>query len=412
MASERAIEIRVGLFLVVAMILSGLAIFVIGSANRAFDKQVSIYSSFENVAGLGVGSLVTLSGLKIGVVDRIWLMSAEEKARDLQIEQQRKAALAALYTKEGKPVPKELQQISKTNPRSIRVRMKVALENLRQIRLDTVAHVKGKGLLGDSLIDLSIGTNGETLKEGGDVQGETPKGMAEILTQVKEIAGDVGKTVGIVNDILGQYKDEKLSTNIKGIVSSVNDMLARTRSGPGLAHDLLFSRQLAQSVQGTVAQVQRTVKSLADTGTQVSLFLGRAQRKGTLLHRLLLSKEGKQLLVSIEETMKGANEAVRALSVLLRAPQRSGTLLNKLLFDRETSQILVNFTKASDDIRTILRDIRDGKGSLGALINDPTAFEDFKAILGQVKRSRIFRSLIRLVISRDESSKGGLIIKQ
>ncbi|MCB9638713.1 MAG: MCE family protein [Myxococcales bacterium] len=412
MASERTIEIRVGVFLISALFLAGLMIFIVGSANRAFDKQVSVYASFENVAGLSVGSLVTLSGFKIGVVDKIWLMSADEKKVDLQREQVRNKAMIGLYEAKKQAVPKELLKTVTVNPRSIRVRMKIDSSILSKIRLDSVANVKGKGLLGDSLVDISIGTEGATLKADGDIQGETPKGMSEILVQVKDIAKDAGKTVVLINDILGQYKDQKLTANIKGIVGSVDGMMARVRSGPGLAHDLLFSKSLSNSVQGSVVEVRRTIKGLADTGEQVSRFLRRAQRPGTLLHRLLLSKQGRVLLTSLEDTVKGASDITKSLNTILAAPRKRGTLLNKLLFDPETSQILTNLNRSSEDIRTILRDIRNGKGSLGALINDPTAFEDFKAILGQVKRSRIFRSLIRLVISRDESKKGGLIIRQ
>jgi len=78
--------------------------------------------------------------------------------------------------------------------------------------------------------------------------------------------------------------------------------------------------------------------------------------------------------------------------------------LYKLLYDKKTATLLVNLTKASKDIQTMIHDIRKGKGSLGAVLNDPTAFEDFKTILGQIKRSRIFRSMIRFIIKRDDSS--------
>ncbi|MCK6509660.1 MlaD family protein [Myxococcota bacterium] len=412
MASERTIEIRVGVFLIAALLIGGVIIFIVGTANRAFDKQVSVYSSFENVAGLSVGSMVTLSGFKIGVVDKIWLMSTEEKQKDLERETKRNQEMIALLKDAGQAIPKELQSTPKVNPRSIRVRMKIDSSILSKIRADSVANVKGKGLLGDSLVDISIGTKGSNLKEEGDVQGETPKGLSEILVQVKDIAKDAGKTVSLINDILGQYKDQQLTANIKGIVASVDGMMSKVRTGPGLAHDLLFSKELSRSVQGSVVEVRRTIQGLADTGAQVSRFLRGVQRPGTMLHRMLLSKEGRVLLTSLEDTAKGAADITRALKVLLSAPRKSGTLLNKLLFDPETSQILTNLNRSTDDIRTILRDIRTGKGSLGALINDPTAFEDFKAILGQVKRSRIFRSLIRLVISRDENKKGGLIVKE
>ena len=46
--------------------------------------------------------------------------------------------------------------------------------------------------------------------------------------------------------------------------------------------------------------------------------------------------------------------------------------------------------------------ISKGEGSLGAIINDPTVYEDLKEILGNVKRNRILRELVRYSISNSE----------
>ncbi len=43
--------------------------------------------------------------------------------------------------------------------------------------------------------------------------------------------------------------------------------------------------------------------------------------------------------------------------------------------------------------------IRKGEGSLGALINDPTVYEDLRTVLGNVKRNFILRELVRYSIS-------------
>lgn len=51
----------------------------------------------------------------------------------------------------------------------------------------------------------------------------------------------------------------------------------------------------------------------------------------------------------------------------------------------------------------ILRKIRTGEGSLGALINDPTVYEDIKAMTGGAKRSAVLQYFMRQFI--DEGAK-------
>ena len=58
----------------------------------------------------------------------------------------------------------------------------------------------------------------------------------------------------------------------------------------------------------------------------------------------------------------------------------------------------------SDDLRQIVADLRAGKGTLGALLVDPSVYEDLKMVLGNVERNKALRALVRYSIRRDEAS--------
>ena len=58
---------------------------------------------------------------------------------------------------------------------------------------------------------------------------------------------------------------------------------------------------------------------------------------------------------------------------------------------------------AARDIRDLTPKIKAGEGSLGGVINAPTVYEDLKEVLGNVKRNRILRELVRLSISNGEN---------
>jgi len=65
-----------------------------------------------------------------------------------------------------------------------------------------------------------------------------------------------------------------------------------------------------------------------------------------------------------------------------------------------------NLNAMSGDVRQIVADMRAGKGTLGALMVDPSVYEDLKVVLGNVERNKALRALVRYSIRRDESSGG------
>jgi phospholipid/cholesterol/gamma-HCH transport system substrate-binding protein len=45
--------------------------------------------------------------------------------------------------------------------------------------------------------------------------------------------------------------------------------------------------------------------------------------------------------------------------------------------------------------------MREGKGTLGALMVDPSVYEDLKMLLGNIQRNQALRALVRYSIRRD-----------
>jgi hypothetical protein len=57
-------------------------------------------------------------------------------------------------------------------------------------------------------------------------------------------------------------------------------------------------------------------------------------------------------------------------------------------------------------LRAMLSDMRQGKGTLGALLVDPSVYEDLKMLLGNVQRNQTLRALVRYSIQRDDGTPG------
>lgn len=72
-------QIKVGLFISIGIILIVLSIMALGGGKSFFVKSIILHAYFDNVQGLNEGSIVSLSGIKIGNVSEIIFLEGENK---------------------------------------------------------------------------------------------------------------------------------------------------------------------------------------------------------------------------------------------------------------------------------------------------------------------------------------------
>ena len=68
-------KVRLGLFVAGGLALFVLAIFIIGRQKNLFNPVFKLTSSFYNISGLQVGNNVRFSGINVGTVDAITIIS-------------------------------------------------------------------------------------------------------------------------------------------------------------------------------------------------------------------------------------------------------------------------------------------------------------------------------------------------
>ena len=59
----------------------------------------------------------------------------------------------------------------------------------------------------------------------------------------------------------------------------------------------------------------------------------------------------------------------------------------------------------SSQTHALMTDIRAGRGTLGALLVDPSLYEDIKTLVGNVQRNEVLRALVRYSIHQDEGAR-------
>ncbi|MCC6897407.1 MAG: MCE family protein, partial [Polyangiaceae bacterium] len=71
--------------------------------------------------------------------------------------------------------------------------------------------------------------------------------------------------------------------------------------------------------------------------------------------------------------------------------------------DDKSQELMGNLNAMTRDMRQIVAGVRAGKGTVGALLVDPSVYEDLKMVLGNVERNKAVRALVRYSIKQDET---------
>jgi phospholipid/cholesterol/gamma-HCH transport system substrate-binding protein len=356
---ERRLVVRAGLFVGGGMVLAAIVIFLIGKEGRLFDRRVVYRAAFENVEGLNIDSPVRLGGLGVGRVSMITF------SPDL-------------------------------GDKRIQVQMQIAAKFKDRIRADSVARVGTRGVLGDKTVEISLGSAQAPPIEVG---GEIPTGTSGDLTSLLKSGGEVlDNLLAISRDLrqgIAAYTHPELRADISGVVHNAREIFDEIRSGHGAMHALVYDPKTGQELTAFLAGAAGSARRLDKAMGHVEVLLSEVESGNGALHALFYDKKGGQ---AINELGAAAGE----LATLLRDSRQSPNGAVHQLVYGDARNLLADLGGAAADIKRITGKVSSGEGTLGALVNDPTVYEDLRTILGNVKRNRILRALVRFSISNGE----------
>src|SRR5438309_3618118 len=128
---ELGVKFRVGLFVLVALAVFLATIYALGARARLFEARYVVYADFTEVGGLTEGATVRLAGVQIGRVAGVHLP--------------------------GEPGGK------------VRVDLDITRRYADRIRKDSVARIETQGLLGDKVVEITVGTAATPALRAGEV---------------------------------------------------------------------------------------------------------------------------------------------------------------------------------------------------------------------------------------------------
>ncbi len=304
---EQWMRLRVGIFVLGLLGLFIVFVLTIGSQSRIFERRYSLHAFFGTIEGLNVGAPVRLAGTSIGSVNDITF------SKDLA-------------------------------SKKIRVTMSIDARLQDRIREDSIASIGTIGLVGDKVLELTVGSlDKPVLPPGAMIASIDPPDYAKLLQKGDQIVGNVVKISDALSQLVGGGAGAGARQDLTESIASFNRIMGEIEQGTGLLHALVYEKR-----SGNI------LKELSETTT-----------------------------------------ALQQLSNLMREFQNQKGLAHILFADPRAESIMADLDQTSKNLKLVSSRLAQGEGTLGALIDDPALYEDLSSLLRGANRSRILRSLIQ-----------------
>ena len=395
--TERQMQLRIGILVLAALVLFAGFVLSIGSRSQLFEERYSLWTAFTTAEGLAAGSPVRLGGIPVGSVTRI------DFGRD----------------------PKD---------RRIAVTLSVEERVRDKIRADSVATIGTIGLVGDKVLDITVGSHDKpALPSGGQLASVDPPDFMKLVQKGDQILDQVTRIGTSLEGFLGGG-DGQAGRTVEETLRSLRTTVVEVEKGSGLLHELVYGKsgpallakldrtagtleQLAQAVEKEDGLLHALIYSPQDeTLGRLSRSLGeiegllRQARQGPgLAHALFFDPKGAELLRSLASAGEEVERFVRdfrqgegLVPTLLFNPDSAkmlgdlqATAAGMRQLTSELQGIATGVREMTADLQVVAERLRRGEGTMGALLEDPTVYEDLSALLRGANRSLLLRSLIR-----------------
>jgi len=200
MKKDTGFKIKLGIFISLGIVLFIVGIYFIGEKQQLFRSTFHLSGIFRDVAGLQAGNNVRLSGINVGTVENISIVSDT----------------------------------------SVRVEILVDENTRKFIKKDAVASIGSEGLMGNKIITINPGTGGKMQIENNDiVQTIQPINMDDILVSLKSSID-----------------------NTTVITSNLSKITANVQSGKGTLGRLLTDKSLGKTFDSTFVNLKESTAGL------------------------------------------------------------------------------------------------------------------------------------------------------
>jgi len=337
MAQRRSLawtELRVGILVITSFALLALAIFYVGGQRGFFVKTYTVNAYFQNANNLRDGAEVSLEGVTIGNVRKVKI---------------------SLETDPMKAVEASLQLDSEYKP-LIRRNSKVTISTI--------------GLLGDSKVDITRGTEGAAIEDGGALQGieegdirrivkganDTVANFQVLSEEFRKITDRIDQGEGTLGKIL---TDTAIYDNANAAAREMDKLVEDARTGPGTMGRLISDDAVYQKM----TEIEDHVDTLVLKIERGEGSAGKFVNDPALYNRI-----------------DGLAASFQAIAD--RLDRGEGTA-GKLLKDEA---LYNDFRNGVAKFNSLVDSVQNGEGSAGKFIKDPTLFNSLNQTTSEIQK--------------------------
>jgi phospholipid/cholesterol/gamma-HCH transport system substrate-binding protein len=356
---KHANELRAGIFVLVGVLMFTAAIFLLGKKSALFTRNTDLLVEFTDISGLAVGAPVRLAGLEVGTVGAISL-------------------------------PEDLRE------RRARVRLVVQSRFMTRIRADSEAFIDSAGLLGDKVVNISMGSpEAEVLAEGATLKTGEAAGFEALSGGLSRTVQSLVSITGAVEGIVKQQRTEQLQVDLSRMAASLANILKEVEAGDGLAHRVIYDQRYADQAGAILAETRGLTEKANRAMGRVDAVLAEVQHGEGTMHELVYGADGKRALASL-------GLAAQEISEVVSEVKDGDGVLHALVYEQGQDRFLDDLNQTSAVLKRMVEDVDKGRGTIGALLRDPTVYEDLKTLLGNVKRNVLFKALVRFTMENEQ----------
>lgn len=223
-------ELKIGIFLACTLAIMAVFIFIVGDLGRLFQKPgYPLTATFDTAAGVDVGVLVRVAGIKVGRVKRIELVGT--KARFTLV------VMPSFHV-----------------PRGSRATQAIL------------------GLLGEKYIEILPGPGPGYYEPGSEIEGVTPISFDQIGNLFLSIGGEIKDLSATLKEMVNDESRKNVKDilqNMSAFTSDLDGFLAKNKDG--LSRSIQGSSQAVQDfdrkvqeISGAMTEAIASVKGLAE----------------------------------------------------------------------------------------------------------------------------------------------------
>jgi phospholipid/cholesterol/gamma-HCH transport system substrate-binding protein len=335
---QTGVKIRVGAFVLASLLVFLGLIYMLGARARLFEPKHTVSADFVQVGGLTEGATVRLAGVQIGRVRTVHLP--------------------------GQPGGK------------VRVEMRVGRQFADRIRGDSVARIDTQGLLGDKIVEITVGSASQpTVPSGGVIAAREPTDIAQVITESTEVVRKVSVVMESLKSTAESLNQSKLVENFAASAATARRVTEQIEKGSGWAHAVVYEAPAALRKIDAVADTAQRVMARVES----SDILGNVSKLSTTLGTTADKLNETKVLDNLAAASESARVVVADLAVTAQGARRTVDAL-------EQSRAVENLAAAAVGARRVVDQVEKGPGWAHALLyEEPQALKRLESVLASTQ---------------------------